>query len=65
MKKPYTAPRITVMPLQTESLLEIISLPVGPGPAPGGGDAKGGDFDLDDDEDVEELNRNPWGDASF
>ena len=48
VKEIYSTPRIHVIPMQTENLLETISLPVNNGSSSGGGDAKGGSFDADD-----------------
>ncbi len=50
MKKQYIAPRITVLPIETEGLLETISLPIGPGPAPGPSEGKESDFFDEDNE---------------
>ena len=49
VKEIYSAPRIHVIPMQTENLLETISLPVNNNSSDGGGEAKGGcSFDEDD-----------------
>ena len=48
VKEIYSAPRIHVIPMQTENLLETISLPVNNNSSDGGGDAKDGSFDADD-----------------
>lgn len=63
-KETYIMPCIHILPMQTECLLETISLPVGPGPSPGGGDAKGSWIDEEEDDD-EELNPNAWGEPLF
>lgn len=52
-KKKYISPRIEITLLETESLLETISLPIGGGSAGGGGDAKQDIFE--DDEEMEEI----------
>ena len=48
VKEIYSTPRIEVIPMQTENLLETISLPVNNNSSDSGGDAKGGSFDEED-----------------
>lgn len=52
-KKTYISPRIEITLLETESLLETISLPIGGGSAGGGGDAKQDIFE--DEGETEEI----------
>ena len=61
-KVKYIAPTIQIIPVETEGLLETISLKIGQGDAQGSGDAKGGYFD---DEVEEETNPNPWDEPLF
>jgi len=61
VKEIYSAPRIHVIPMQTENLLETISLPVNNNSSDGGGDAKGGSFDEDDEEHGQSMaGYEPW-----
>jgi hypothetical protein len=52
-RKRYTIPHIEIIALDTEEILDRVSLPIGNGPAPGQGDAKQDIFE--DDEETAEV----------
>ncbi len=54
VKEIYSIPRIEVIPMQSENLLETISLPTNNNSSNGGGDAKGGYFDEEEFDEEEE-----------
>jgi putative uncharacterized protein (fragment) len=69
VKEIYSIPRIEVIPMQPENLLETISLPVNNGSSSGGGDAKDGYFEeeLEDEDSAFGMSRpasmtnySPW-----
>ena len=60
-KRVYMAPTTELVHVQTESLLEVLSMGISTTPADGGGDAKHGFFDEQQVEEEKTMNRvNPW-----
>lgn len=59
IKENYTAPRIEMIPMQIESLLDTLSLPTNNNSSDSGGDAKSGDF-FDEDTEQSVVGYQPW-----